>query len=68
MPMGDDAAFLAEITKDFKRLQQQKARANGGVEGRVLLALAFDLGEHEATVSNRQLKLADADENKLHLV
>lgn len=71
-PVTDEATVLAEFTKDFKRLQQQKAKPNGGVEARTLLNIAMDLGEHYATSQDRALTLpdlsADAEANKLHLV
>lgn len=65
-------AFLAEISKDFKRLQVQKARVAGGAEARMLLSRTFDAGEQQTYYANRGLyaKALDTDEekNKLHLV
>lgn len=69
MDMFTDAApFLDDCTKDFKRLQAQKARATGGVEGRVLLNLAFVNGEHYTVYTNRQIISQPLDPNKLSLV
>lgn len=64
--------FLATVTDDLKRLQNQKAKARGGVEARMLLALCMDAGEHYTSYSNKGLyakSLAtDEEKNKLHLV
>jgi hypothetical protein len=69
MPETD---FLADITQDLKRLQNQKARARGGVEARVLLALCMDAGEHYTSYANKGLYAksfaTDEEKNKLHLV
>ena len=67
---ADEATVLADFTRDFRRLQQQKARQHGGVEQRTLLNIAMDAGEHYASCDNRTLMLqADTqDANKLHLV
>lgn len=61
-------AFLDEITKDWTRLKQQKAKTTGGIEGRVLLNLAFGAGEQNTVYSNRQILSQPLDPNKLSLV
>ena len=70
MPTAD--GFLDEITRDYKRLQEQKARRVGGVEGRVLLNLAFEAGEQYTSYANKALTAqplkGEAEANKLHLV
>lgn len=60
--------YLTRITADFKRLQMQKARRTGGVEGRILLNLAFVLGEQYTVYQNRQILAQAMDPNKLSLV
>lgn len=70
--MPTTETFLDEISRDYKRLQDQKARRVGGVEGRVLLNLAFEAGEqytsyHNKTLTAQPLK-GEAEQNKLHLV
>ncbi len=61
--------LLDDITKDFQRLQQQKAREQNGVEARILLAKAFDWGEqYIAQAKGKGLVISPQDENKLYLV
>lgn len=60
--------FLTRISNDLKRLQMQKSRRTGGVEGRILLNLAFVLGEHYTVYQNRQILAQALDPNKLSLV
>src|SRR5882672_4481542 len=60
--------FLNDVTKDFKRLQNQKSKRTGGIEGRILLNLAFVLGEHYTIYQNRQILAQALDPNKLSLV
>lgn len=67
-PKQDDKKFLAEISADFKRLQGQKSKRTGGIEGRVLLNLAMVLGEHYTIYQNRQILSQALDPNKLSLV
>jgi hypothetical protein len=69
-PINSEAQILADFTRDFKRLQRQKARPDGGVELRTLLNVAMELGEHYATVKNQTLAFAPeaGEDNKLHLV
>ena len=62
-----DEDFLEERSRDFKRLQEQKARKNGGVEGRVLQALAFDWGEQYVEQRPNGLVISPHEENKLYL-
>lgn len=64
----DQQDFLGTITKDFKRLQGQKAKFTGGIESRVLLNLAFVLGEHYTVAEKRALFSKALDPNKLYLV
>lgn len=65
--MADDD-LLSRYTRDFQRLQAQKSRASGGVEARVLLNLAFVLGEQWTNHKNKQIYAEPHDENKLYLV
>lgn len=60
---------LDDLTRDWERLRRQKAQRNGGVEGRVLLNLAFVAGDHYFDYQDRKLvQLADrSDRNKLNL-
>lgn len=71
-PNPADVDWLDTVSRDFKRLQNQKAKVTGGVEGRVLLNLAFDHGEHYTSAGNRTLTAqslkGEQDANKLHLV
>lgn len=59
--------LLADVSKDFKRLQAQKSRKTGGVEARVLTAKAFEWGEQ--TISQRAggLVVEPHEDNKLYL-
>lgn len=63
---------LDVFSKDYKRLQGQKTNRAGGVEGRVLLNLAFEAGEQYTAYNNRTLTArslrGEAEQNKLHLV
>jgi hypothetical protein len=59
---------LETISRDFKRLRDQKARRTGGVEARTLLSLAFKWGEHYVSQRNRNIVSEALDENKLHLI
>src|SRR5687767_11923394 len=63
-----DKARLDELSKDFKRLQKQKARKMGGVEARVLKSMAFKWGEQFVEQSSRGLVISPPEENKLYLV
>lgn len=60
--------FLAEITKDFHRLQKQKARLTGGVEARILTNCAFIWGEQFISQQNTGLVVEKQDAQKLYLV
>lgn len=69
---GLDAAklekeLLDELEKDYKRLKKQKARKTGGVEGRVLLNLAFIGDEQHVSYKNQGLYSDPQDANKLYL-
>src|SRR5436190_7515186 len=72
LPTGDDEQFLSEITQDFKRLQAQKAKRQGGAEARMLVARAFEAGEQGSYYKARGLYArnteTDEEKNKLHLV
>lgn len=56
------------LTEDFERLKQQKVKASGGIESRVLTNLAFLYGEQYVSYANKQLTVEARDENKLYLV
>ena len=66
----DDATrkLLDDKTKDFQRLQKQKAHANGGVEARILTAYAFLDGEQYTDYAGKTLAVEVFDKNKLYLV
>jgi hypothetical protein len=70
--MMSEQTDLDLFSTDFKRLQDQKARRVGGIEGRVLLNLAFEAGEQYTAYNNRTLTAlplrGEAEQNKLHLV
>lgn len=59
---------LDELSKDFRRLQSQKSRKNGGIEGRILQNLCFYHGEHYVRHTPTALTQPKLDPNKLHLV
>ncbi len=59
---------LEELTRDFKRLQQQKHRKIGGVEGRVLMNLGMVGGDHNLQHKNGQISPIAKDPNKLYLM
>lgn len=59
--------LLQAVTKDFHRLQQQKTRKTGGVEARVLQAIAFEWGEQYISQNPTGLAIEPHDENKLYL-
>jgi hypothetical protein len=59
--------LLPELEKDFKRLKAQKARSTGGVEGRVLLNLAFLADEQYVDYRNKTLSTEPREKNKLYL-
>jgi hypothetical protein len=70
--MPDATDWLTTITTDYHRLQAQKASRVGGVEGRVLLNLAFEAGEQYTSYANKTLTAkslkGEQEQNKLHLV
>lgn len=72
IPTADEedekADWLAEISRDFHRLQMQKSRKTGGVEARILTATAFKWGEHFVSQQARGLVIEPLDPNKLYLV
>ena len=59
--------LLDALTRDFTRLQGQKARQTGGVEARTLQAIAFSEGEHHTDYKNKALFTEPQDANKLYL-
>lgn len=63
-----DLNSLSGLSEDFKRLQQQKNRKTGGVEARVLLALAFTWGEQYVSQTSRGVVAEALHPNKLNLV
>lgn len=67
--LSDD---VADWSKDWRRLQQQKWRMRGGIEARMLLSLGMYFGEHgmvqtRDAIQQRSLG-KDADNNRLNLV
>ena len=64
--MAEDQ-LLDALSKDLKRLQEQKARQTGGVEARTLQAIAFSEGEHYTDYKNKSLFSEPQDANKLYL-
>jgi hypothetical protein len=67
IPDESDQGLLDELKKDFERLQQQKARPTGGVEGSTLTNLCFLNDEQYVSYTNKSLGLEGRDENKLYL-
>lgn len=63
----DGNSVLDELQKDFKRLQNQKARPTGGVEGTTLTNLCFLNDEPYVDYKNKALSLEARDANKLYL-
>lgn len=66
--IGPAELTIGTLTSDFERLQKQKSRKTGGVEARVLLALAFTWGEQYVSQSARGIVSEKLDPNKLNLV
>ena len=62
-----ESEFLAEVSKDFKRLQAQKSRKTGGVEARVLTAKAFEWGEQTLSQRAGGLVIEPHEDNRLYL-
>jgi len=65
--LEQDDALLKRLTKDFERLQKQKARRIGGVEARVLTSLAFAWGEQYIDQAEAGLVISPHDDRKLYL-
>lgn len=65
--MGPKFPTLDELTEDYRRLQRQKSRKTGGVEGRVLMNLAFVDDNHYCDFRDGQLINETRDDNKLYL-
>jgi hypothetical protein len=59
--------ILADLQKDFERLQRQKCRPTGGVEGWTMLNLCFLNDEVYVDYRNRTLSLEAREDNKLYL-
>ena len=62
------AVTIEDLTRDFRRLQAQKARKTGGVEGRVLENLAFVSQQQYVGFRDGQLFNEPRDPNKLYLM
>jgi hypothetical protein len=62
-----DKNLLATLEKDFTRLQAQKARPTGGVEGTTMTNLCFLNDEQYVNYRNKTLSLEPQDANKLYL-
>lgn len=58
---------LDDLTEDYKRLQRQKSRKNGGVEGRILMNLAFVDDNHYVDFRDGQLINEAKEPNKIYL-
>ena len=67
LPAQSPEETLDILEKDFERLKQQKARPTGGVEGTILLHLAFLDDEQYTNYTNKTLSLEGRDANKLYL-
>jgi hypothetical protein len=67
VPMEDAAKTLAELTKDFERLKNQKSRPTGGVEGTTLVNLCMLNDEQYVNYRQKALSLEPQDANKLYL-
>lgn len=63
----DQSDLLDVLTRDFQRLQEQKAKQTGGVEARTLQAIAFSEGEQYTDYKNKSLYYEPQDDNKLYL-
>jgi len=59
---------LDDFTQDFKRLQDQKTRDSGNPEARILMNLAFLMGEQWVRYENQTILNPELDANKLYLV
>lgn len=62
---------LADYTKDWNRLRDQKARKAGGVEARTLTGLLFYFSEHYSEYTNFEMRgrsRGEEDKNRLFLV
>src|SRR2546430_512385 len=64
---GSGEQILDTLKKDFKRLQAQKARPTGGVEGSTLLNLCMLNDEQWVNYKEKTLSLEPRDANKLYL-
>jgi hypothetical protein len=65
--MEDGGELLSTLGTDLKRLKGQKARASGGVEGRILLNLCFLNDEQYVNYGQKSLYSEPQDDNKLYL-
>lgn len=67
-----EKATVGEMSKEFKRLRDQKWRMQGGVEARALFSLGMYFGEHgmiQTRDAMQQRALGrDGDKNRLNLV
>ena len=62
-----EETLIEALTRDFKRLQEQKAKLGGGVEARTLQAIAFTDGEQHTDYTNKSLFIETQSANKLYL-
>lgn len=67
-PPTSDRVLVEPFTTEFERLQRQKARAQGGVEARVLTNLCFYYGEQYIRSAESKLIAPKLDPNKLALI
>lgn len=63
-----DESLLSSLTSDYHRLQRQKCKKLGGIEGRILLNLGFVSREQYISYSNQKLFTEPRDPNKLYLM
>lgn len=60
-------SLLDELSRDYKRLKQQKSRKTGGVEGRVLLNIGFVGQDQYLYHKNQAISMQAREDNKLYL-
>jgi len=69
---GGSGADLTQMTKEWRRLQSQKWRMRGGIESRILIAIAMYFGEQTIIQQKDNLltrgQMTEADKNRLSLV
>ncbi len=67
-PEETEKQLLAELTKDYDRLRRQKARKNGGIEGRALINIAFVNGEQWLSHKDGSIRPDEQKKGQLYLV